>query len=131
MIRILSHLSIRQLSSEELSFDLMFQMEEEERVSEEIDFIEQLAEARSESDDETLVDDGLSETPSQREERGSMDSIEFFVNLQKEKKKQSFQESNLSEGSSPEPKKICPGCSPIFQPNQEAHMCEGGCLSDF
>jgi hypothetical protein len=94
--------------------------------------IDQLKEARSESDEVTLLDDGISETESQKEERGSMDSIEYFVNLQKERKKtQSVEETQLTEGSSPEPKKKCPGCSPIFQPNQLAHMCEGGCLSDF
>lgn len=134
MIRILSHISIRQISSEELSFDLLFQMEEEERVSEEMDLIDSLQEARPESDEETLMDDGISETESQKEERGSMDSIEYFVNLQKERKKtQSIQEAQSieTEGSSPEPKRSCPGCSPVFQPNQLAHMCEGGCLSDF
>lgn len=130
MLRILSNISIRQLSSEELSFDLLFQMEEQEYTSEEIDLLDELKEARPESEDETLLDDGISETESQKEERGSMDSIEYFVNLQKEKKKQSLKEAE-SEGSSPEPKKLCPGCSPVFQPNQEAHMCEGGCLSDF
>ena len=130
MFKVLSQTSFRTLSSEELSFDLLFKMEE----NEEIDYLENLANPRceEESDDETLQDDGLSETESQKEERGSMDSIEYFVNLQKEKKKnQSVEEKNLSEGSSPEPKRSCPGCSPVFQPNQEAHMCAGGCLSDF
>ncbi len=135
MIRILSNISIRQLSSEELTFDLLFQMEETERDSEELILLDQLKEARQEeSDDETLLDDNKSETESQKEERGSMDSIEFFMNLQKEKKKNQSSEEAKSikkEGSSPEPKRSCPGCSPVFQPNQLAHMCEGGCLSDF
>jgi hypothetical protein len=136
MIRILSNISIRNLSSEELTFDLLFQMEETERDSEEFNLLDSLKEARDnqESDDETLLDDNQSETESQKEERGSMDSIEYFVNLQKTKKKnQSLQEAQSiqKEGSSPEPKRTCPGCSPVFQPNQLAHMCEGGCLSDF
>jgi hypothetical protein len=140
MIRVISNISIRQLSSEELTFDLLFQMEANERDSEEFILLDQLKEARHEesddkkSDDETLFDDNISETESQKEERGSMDSIDYFVNLQKTKKKnQSLQEAESirTEGSSPEPKKTCPGCSPVFQPNQLAHMCEGGCLSDF
>lgn len=132
MIRVLSNISFRQLSSEELTFDLLFQMEENERDSEELILLDQLKEKEKESDDETLLDDNQSETESQKEERGSMDSIEFFMNLQKEKKKtQTLLEKESIEGSSPEPKRTCPGCSPVFQPNQLAHMCEGGCLSDF
>ncbi len=131
MIRILSNISIHQLSSEEFSFDLLFQMEEQ---NEDFHLLDSLKNQEIKSDEETLLDDGLSETESQKEERGSMDSIEYYVKLQKEKKKnQSLQEAESieTEGSSPEPKKKCPGCSPIFQPNQEAHMCEGGCLSEY
>ena len=129
MIRILSNLTIRQLSTEELSFDLLFQMENQE--NEDLELLDSLKDPEMKSETETLLDDGLSETESEKEERGSMDSIEYFVKRQKEKKKnQSLQEAESieREGSSPIVKKTCPGCSPIFQPNQEAHMCEGGCL---